>query len=145
MNTINEENETIDTEAVATSVSPINGDDQPDMDNPENTILAESATLPTEFIAPEELDPLEGFDPDDYKDGVEGDERYRIIDLYLGYLCGKPYNYDTVKIRSKLVEWDEANRPPLGIMEIHAHIKANHAKWLHHHYLYKTGNWGGRI
>ena len=141
MTTESENNEIIDSEGVAESATPINDDDQPTMDNPENPILAESPTLQTELTTPVEVDPLEGFNPDDYQDGLEGDERYRILDLYLGYLCGQPFNQDQIKIRSLLVEWDNNNRPPLGIKEIWAHIKANHTKWLRHHYLHKTGNW----
>jgi len=98
--------------------------------------LAPSTPL-TKSIEP---NPLEGFNPDDYKNGVEGDERYRILDLYLGFLVGE-YEYDLLKIRSQLVLWDEHNRPPIGIMAIHAYIKANLTRWAHYHFIHKTGTW----
>jgi hypothetical protein len=138
-----DENEIIGSEGVTASTSPINGGDQPTIDNQENHTLAESPTISTEITAPVEVDPLEGFNPDDYKDGVEGDERHRILDLYLGFLVGQQAYYDPIAIRHPLVKWDTNNRPPLGIKAINAHIKANHAKWLRHHYLHRTSTWAG--
>ena len=91
-----------------------------------------------------ETDPLDGFSPDNFKDGVEGDERYRILDLYVGYLAGTDLKIDPIKLRHAVVKWDDHNRPPLGVMEIHAYIKANLDKWLRHHYLHKTGTWTPR-
>ncbi len=98
---------------------------------------------PVESIQQVEVDPLEGFNPDDYKAGLEGDERYRILDLLMGYLVGRNPSDDPIKLRHALVKWDNSNRPPLGIMAIHAHIKANHTKWCRHHYLCRTGTWAG--
>ena len=145
-----------DSEQELTNDIVINSDPAPIDDNPapvdEAEVTAteaipsqpsESPTLPIEPLPHVEPDLLFGFDPDDYKDSVEGEDRYRILDLYLGYLCGKPHNYDKIKIRSLLEPWDRANRPPLGIKEIWAYIKANHAKWLRYHYIHRTGTWAG--
>lgn len=143
MTSINGKNELIDTEGVATSASPMNGNSQPEIDNKENPVPAESPTVPPKLTTPVEADPLEGFNPDDYKNGVKGDERFHILDLYLGYLVGQDVDYNQMKTRDVLVKWDSSNRPPLGITAINAHVKANHTKWLHHHYLHRTGTWAG--
>jgi hypothetical protein len=144
MTTNNKYNETFAIEGVTSSGSPINGNDQSDTDNLENPVSAESPTLPTEPTTPVEADPLEGFNPDVFKGGLEGDERYRILDLYLGYLAGQKTDYETIKTRSVLTEWDKSNRPPLGIAAIHAYVKANYTRWLRYHYLHHTGTWAGR-
>lgn len=79
-------------------------------------------------IAPVEPDPLDGFDPADYGDGVEGDERYRIMELNLAYLIRnrKDIRFDKVKLRMEIDWWDQKNRPPLGTMEIWSYVKANY-------------------
>jgi len=87
---------------------------------------------PTPPTAP---DPLFGFDPDNYKKGVSGDERLRVLDLYLGYLCNTDIKYDQLKIQLKLVLWDSKNSPPLGVYAIRDYIKANDARWLRYHHL----------
>lgn len=90
-----------------------------------------------------EADLLEGFNPDNYKDGVEADERFRILDLYLGWLSGQLVEYDPLKIRLLLVKWNEKNKPPLDFLEIRNHVKANYDKWVRYHYLNRTATRGG--
>jgi len=90
---------------------------------------------------PENDNPLEGFDPEDYKDGVEGDERYRVLDLYVGYLVGTPLGKDSLKLRLKVASWNRKNRPPLGDQVVRELVKSSMDKWRRYHYLHLTGDW----
>ena len=108
-------------------------DQEPNSTDDAQMVSGNSTPL-TPPTPPDESDLLADFDPDDYKKGVSGDERYRILDLYLGYLCSTDIKYDQVKIRGILARWDEKNHPPLGFYVIKDYVKANSTRWLQYHH-----------
>ena len=96
-------------------------------------------TDPIAPVIPAEHDLLEGFDPAKYGKGVSGDNRFRILNLYMGYLMRnhqKDLTYDKVKLRIDLDWWDRKNKPPIGTMKIWAYVKANYDRWLEYNRSY---------
>jgi len=121
--------------------TPLDSEDTVNSELPEQ--LAEGAstddagTVIEPTLPPVEPDPLEGFDPKDYVEGVAGAARLFILDLYLGYLIRNRIDikYDKVQLRCVLMSWDRKNVPPLGFKAIKEYIDRNHARWLRREHL----------
>ncbi len=102
--------------------------EQTPVDNPETTV---PPAPPIEPTSPVETELPNDFNPNVYLSGVAGDERYRGLNLLMGYFVGQ--RLSLISVRGRLWDWNPLNQPPLPLPWLMTYIKDNWNRWFQYH------------